>query len=99
MEEECTLVTMTVLIHSPFLLPVAPRYIQSLSRCFTWMARGGKSGSSFCKTQDDRFILKQMSRYEVQSFAEFAPHYFHYITQAHADKVSINLIYWFVLQP
>ena len=60
------------------------RYIRSLSRCFTWLARGGKSGSSFCKTQDDRFILKQMSRYEVQSFSEFAPHYFDYISNAHA---------------
>ena len=62
------------------------RYIRSLSRCFTWLARGGKSGSSFCKTQDDRFILKQMSRYEVQSFNEFAPHYFEYITSAHANN-------------
>ena len=62
------------------------RYIRSLSRCFTWLARGGKSGSSFCKTQDDRFILKQMSRYEVQSFSEFAPHYFQYITSAHAHN-------------
>ena len=62
------------------------RYIRSLSRCFTWLARGGKSGSSFCKTQDDRFILKQMSRYEVQSFNEFAPHYFDYITNAHANN-------------
>jgi len=62
------------------------RYIRSLSRCFTWLARGGKSGSSFSKTQDDRFILKQMSRYEVQSFNEFAPHYFEYITSAHAHS-------------
>lgn len=62
------------------------RYIRSLSRCFTWLARGGKSGSSFCKTQDDRFILKQMSRYEVQSFNEFAPRYFGYITSAHTNN-------------
>lgn len=62
------------------------RYIRSLSHCFTWLARGGKSGLSFCKTQDDRFILKQMSRYEVQSFNEFAPHYFDYITNAHAHN-------------
>ena len=62
------------------------RYIRSLSRCFTWLARGGKSGSTFSKTQDDRFILKQMSRYEVQSFNEFAPHYFHYIADAHAHN-------------
>lgn len=26
-------------------------YIRSLSRCFTWLASGGKSGSSFCKAQ------------------------------------------------
>jgi 1-phosphatidylinositol-3-phosphate 5-kinase len=62
------------------------RYIRSLSRCVTWLARGGKSGSVFCKTRDDRFILKQMSRYEVQSFNEFAPHYFQYITSAHSDR-------------
>lgn len=67
------------------------RYIRSLSRCFTWLARGGKSGSSFCKTQDDRFILKQMSRYEVQSFNEFAPHYFDYITSAHAHNKPTTL--------
>ncbi|ELU02982.1 hypothetical protein CAPTEDRAFT_176607 [Capitella teleta] len=67
------------------------RFIQSLSRCFTWMARGGKSGSSFCKTQDDRFILKQMSRYELQSFSEFAPGYFEYITEAHRRKQPIAL--------
>lgn len=62
------------------------RYIRSLSRCFTWLARGGKSGSSFCKTQDDRFILKQMSRYEVQSFGEFAPRYFDYVADACAQN-------------
>ncbi|XP_014674475.1 PREDICTED: 1-phosphatidylinositol 3-phosphate 5-kinase-like [Priapulus caudatus] len=61
-------------------------YIRSLSRCFTWMARGGKSGSTFCKTQDDRFILKQMSRFEIQSFLEFAPAYFGYIQKAHTEK-------------
>ena len=33
-------------------------YIRSLSACMYWMARGGKSGSTFCKTKDDRFILK-----------------------------------------
>ncbi|XP_070571165.1 1-phosphatidylinositol 3-phosphate 5-kinase-like [Ptychodera flava] len=57
-------------------------YIRSLAHCIPWVARGGKSGSTFCKTADDRFILKQMSRLEVQSFTEFAPHYFHYIQTA-----------------
>ena len=42
---------------------------------------GGKSGLLFYKTIDDRFILKQMSRFEYQSFLEFAPHYFQYLEQ------------------
>ena len=35
----------------------------------------------FYKTSDDRFVLKQMSRYEYQSFLDFAPHYFNYLQQ------------------
>ncbi|KAM7283540.1 putative FYVE finger-containing phosphoinositide kinase, fyv1 [Ixodes scapularis] len=62
------------------------RFIHSLSRCVSWSAQGGKSGSSFCKTYDDRFILKQMSRYEVQSFLEFAPLYFQYVSGACTDR-------------
>jgi len=44
-----------------------------------------------------------MSRNEVQSFNEFAPHYFHYITQAHAGTVitlkitKTNLVHFQVL--
>ncbi|XP_047111766.1 1-phosphatidylinositol 3-phosphate 5-kinase [Schistocerca piceifrons] len=56
-------------------------YIRSLSRCVQWAARGGKSGSSFCKTRDDRFILKEMSRLEMQVFLEFAPNYFAYMSR------------------
>lgn len=58
------------------------RYVRSLSRCIRWIARGGKSGSTFCKTTDDRFILKQMSKLEVQSFSDLAPSYFQYINKA-----------------
>ncbi|XP_052764126.1 1-phosphatidylinositol 3-phosphate 5-kinase-like isoform X2 [Mya arenaria] len=54
-------------------------YIRSLSRCKAWEASGGKSGSSFCKTEDDRFILKQMSGMEVESFEKFGPEYFQYL--------------------
>ncbi len=39
---------------------------------------------------DDRFILKQMSRFEVQSFVEFAPHYFQYVTKAHNEQVTMG---------
>lgn len=40
---------------------------------------------------DDRFILKQMPRLEVQSFLDFAPHYFTYITNAVQQKVLKNM--------
>ncbi|XP_077997927.1 1-phosphatidylinositol 3-phosphate 5-kinase-like [Glandiceps talaboti] len=66
-------------------------YIRSLSHCIQWIARGGKSGSTFLKTSDDRFILKQMSRLEVQSFSEFAPHYFQYVQISSEDKKPIAL--------
>ncbi|GFN83677.1 1-phosphatidylinositol 3-phosphate 5-kinase [Plakobranchus ocellatus] len=55
------------------------RFIRSLSRCKPWEAKGGKSGSAFSKTDDDRFILKQMSNMEVDSFEKFGPQYFQYL--------------------
>ncbi|XP_069052410.1 1-phosphatidylinositol 3-phosphate 5-kinase isoform X3 [Lepisosteus oculatus] len=61
-------------------------FVRSLSRCVNWQARGGKSGAVFYATEDDRFILKQMPRLEVQSFLDFAPHYFTYITGAVQQK-------------
>eukprot|EP00795_Rhopilema_esculentum_P013781 gene13781-4710_t len=67
------------------------RYIQSLSRCVFWKARGGKSGSSFSKSLDDRFVMKQMSRLEVQSFVEFAPHYFQYMDKALKEQRPTTL--------
>ncbi|GLH07075.1 Putative 1-phosphatidylinositol 3-phosphate 5-kinase [Gryllus bimaculatus] len=54
-------------------------FVRSLARCVQWAARGGKSGSSFCKTRDDRFVLKEMSRLEMQLFLDFAPHYFAHV--------------------
>uniref|UniRef100_A0A1A8VFX3 1-phosphatidylinositol 3-phosphate 5-kinase n=1 Tax=Nothobranchius furzeri TaxID=105023 RepID=A0A1A8VFX3_NOTFU len=61
-------------------------FVRSLSHCVNWQARGGKSGAVFYATEDDRFILKQMPRLEVQSFLDFAPHYFSYITGAVQQK-------------
>uniref|UniRef100_T1E1T0 1-phosphatidylinositol-3-phosphate 5-kinase n=1 Tax=Cupiennius salei TaxID=6928 RepID=T1E1T0_CUPSA len=62
------------------------RYIRSLSHCVQWMARGGKSGSMFCKTHDDRFILKQMPRLELQSFMDLAPSYIQYLNKAFLEQ-------------
>ncbi|XP_059468321.1 1-phosphatidylinositol 3-phosphate 5-kinase isoform X2 [Neocloeon triangulifer] len=54
-------------------------FIRSLAGCVQWAARGGKSGSTFCKTKDDRFVLKEMSQNEAQLFLEVAPNYLNYI--------------------
>ena len=63
-------------------------YLTSLSRCVRWAARGGKSGSAFHKTRDDRLVVKQMSRFEMQSFLDVAQHYFAYVTEAVKEKVG-----------
>ncbi|KAK6458092.1 uncharacterized protein RJT20DRAFT_93338 [Scheffersomyces xylosifermentans] len=57
-------------------------FIQSLSRCVKWKSSGGKSGSSFLKTLDDRYIVKELSTSELDSFVSIAPFYFKYISQS-----------------
>ncbi|KAG6842385.1 hypothetical protein C0991_007515 [Blastosporella zonata] len=56
--------------------------VESLSRCFKWNASGGKSGSAFLKTRDDRFIAKELSKPELQTMETFAPAYFDYMSSA-----------------
>lgn len=53
---------------------------ESLSRCVPWDSAGGKSGAAFLKTRDDRLVVKQLSRYEMDAFSKFAPHYFQYMS-------------------
>ncbi|XP_062584452.1 1-phosphatidylinositol 3-phosphate 5-kinase-like isoform X2 [Saccostrea cucullata] len=61
-------------------------FIRSLSRCKVWEAKGGKSGSAFCKTHDNRFILKQMSGTEVEIFEKFGFEYFLYIHKCYMEQ-------------
>ncbi|KIY69350.1 hypothetical protein CYLTODRAFT_420748 [Cylindrobasidium torrendii FP15055 ss-10] len=64
--------------------------IESLARCVKWNASGGKSGSAFLKTRDDRFIAKEMSRSELQTMETFAPAYFDYMSSAvAADRPTL----------
>jgi len=56
-------------------------FIQSLCHCTRWTATGGKSGSTFCKTADDRFILKFITRTELKMFLELAHRYFAYLAK------------------
>lgn len=57
-------------------------YIRSLSRCKKWGAQGGKSNVFFAKTLDDRFIIKQVTKTELESFIDFAPEYFKYLSES-----------------
>ncbi|RZR80691.1 hypothetical protein BHM03_00006762 [Ensete ventricosum] len=54
-------------------------YICSLSRCKKWDAQGGKSKAFFAKSLDDRFIIKQIKRTELDSFLKFGPDYFKHV--------------------
>lgn len=56
-------------------------FVRSLNRSLKWNARGGKSGSNFSKTVDDRFVLKEMTKQDVSIFEQFAPNYFEYLNQ------------------
>lgn len=57
-------------------------FVRSLSRCKKWGAQGGKSNVFFAKTLDDRFIIKQVTKTELESFIKFAPGYFKYLSDA-----------------
>jgi 1-phosphatidylinositol-3-phosphate 5-kinase len=61
---------------------VADRMVESLSRCFKWDSKGGKTKSLFLKTLDNRFVLKSLSPIETQSFLKFAPNYFQIMSEA-----------------
>lgn len=57
-------------------------FVKSLSRCKKWGAQGGKSNVFFAKTLDDRFIIKQVTKTELESFIKFAPEYFKYLSDS-----------------
>jgi len=63
-------------------MDVEQGYVQSLSSAFSWAASGGKSGASFARTSDDRFVIKCISRTELQMFLDCAPAYFEYLSKA-----------------
>ncbi|KAK8958389.1 1-phosphatidylinositol-3-phosphate 5-kinase FAB1B [Platanthera guangdongensis] len=57
-------------------------FIRSLSRCKKWGAQGGKSNVFFAKSLDDRFVVKQVTKTELESFIKFAPEYFKYLSES-----------------
>ncbi|CAK9157553.1 unnamed protein product [Ilex paraguariensis] len=57
-------------------------FVSSLSRCKRWSAQGGKSNVYFAKSLDERFVIKRVTKTELESFEEFAPEYFKYLTDS-----------------
>ncbi|KAG4908874.1 hypothetical protein AAZX31_20G012800 [Glycine max] len=57
-------------------------FVRSMSRCRRWSAQGGKSNVYFAKSLDERFIIKQVTKTELESFEKFAPQYFKYLMDA-----------------
>ncbi|KAF6149834.1 hypothetical protein GIB67_010908 [Kingdonia uniflora] len=57
-------------------------FIRSLSRCSRWHAQGGKSNVFFARSLDERLIIKQVTKTELDSFMDFAPEYFKYLTDS-----------------
>lgn len=62
------------------------RFRELLWSCIPWEAPGGKSGSTFLKTINDQFILKEMSKVELQSFLSIADDYFKYIEDSQNEN-------------
>ncbi|CAD5215028.1 unnamed protein product [Bursaphelenchus okinawaensis] len=61
-------------------------FIRSISKSEGWSPQGGKSGASFYRTKDERFVFKQMSYVEMESFKKCAPKYFEYINKSLNEK-------------
>ena len=67
-------------------------YLRSLSMANPWNAQGGKSGATFLKTLDGRFVVKQITRTELQMFLEYAPAYFEYLSKSFFHKYETVLV-------
>ncbi|CAH7667084.1 hypothetical protein PPACK8108_LOCUS1470 [Phakopsora pachyrhizi] len=65
--------------------------VESLARCHKWDASGGKSGQKFLKTKDERFLIKGISKTELEALNKFAPAYFEYLSSARKEKRPITL--------
>lgn len=53
-------------------LNLGDSYIRSLGMATRWDAKGGKSGATFSKTADERFVIKYVTRTELQMFSDYA---------------------------
>ncbi len=67
-------------------------YLESLSRCNAMDTTGGKSGASFSRTWDKRFIAKHVTSRELDMFLANATKYFSYMSAALFDNLPTILV-------
>lgn len=67
-------------------------FLRSLALARPWNAQGGKSGATFLKTTDGRFVVKQITRTELQMFIEYAPAYFEYLSKTFFHNYATLLV-------
>ncbi|KAL5097353.1 hypothetical protein RYX36_001680, partial [Vicia faba] len=53
-----------------------------ISRCMNWDAKVGKSKSFFAKTLDERFIIKEVKKTELEAFLGFSSLYFKHMRES-----------------
>ncbi|KAL9255216.1 putative 1-phosphatidylinositol-3-phosphate 5-kinase FAB1C [Drosera capensis] len=66
--------------------PSEVEFVRSLSRCMKWSAQGGKSDVYFAKSMDERFMIKQVTKTELDSFIEFGSQYFQYLSDSLSSR-------------
>ncbi|KAI8068680.1 hypothetical protein BC940DRAFT_272721 [Gongronella butleri] len=102
-EFTCTVYYAHEFEHVRRLCGVQQLMIESLARCQSWTATGGKSKSQFYKTQDDRMVVKEMVNAwniaEKDAFLRFAPKYFQYIKEtAQSPSILAKIFGFYSLQ-
>nr|CCA15676.1 phosphatidylinositol3phosphate 5kinase putative [Albugo laibachii Nc14]CCA16260.1 phosphatidylinositol3phosphate 5kinase putative [Albugo laibachii Nc14] len=63
-------------------------YVSSIAHVDEWDTTGGKSGASFFRSMDHRYVIKHITATEFQSFLEVAPLYFGYFGTLYCDRKS-----------
>ena len=67
-------------------------FIASLSGCDPWQTSGGKSGATFFKTFDGRFLIKEVNKHEMETFKNIAKRYFEYIVNGKGKTSMAKIV-------
>ncbi|CAN0331341.1 unnamed protein product, partial [Scytosiphon promiscuus] len=77
--------------HVGRLFPTGGSYIRSLCMTSKWDAKGGKSGATFSKTGDERFVVKFALHSTLYSHLFCFAFYFEYMSKAFFHKLPTVL--------